>query len=150
MLTFLNRSLALLLLAASPTHAADPKAINDQMKEVAGAAEFLRSVPKHFATLKAMDRAKRRVTLLMEGDKEPREWPLAPDAELKLNGWWRRLDRVKQPVAVSMLADELSEQDIHGVGMQLEARDEKGITLKPASGKSVTRATAKAEVTRGA
>jgi hypothetical protein len=34
--------------------------------------------------------------------------------------------------------------------MPLEARDEKAVTLKPASGKSVTLATAKAEVTRGA
>ncbi|HEY1859634.1 MAG TPA: hypothetical protein VGG61_04730, partial [Gemmataceae bacterium] len=63
---------------------------------------------------------------------------------------WLQLDRVKQPVAISMLADELSEQDIHGTGMPLEARDEKAVTLKPASGKSVTLATAKAEVTRGA
>src|SRR6266851_3601012 len=146
------------MLAAAPLTAADPKAINDQMKEVAGAAEFLRSVPKHFATLKAMDRAKRRVTLLMEGDKESREWPLAADAELKLNGWWGRLDqftigdrvwvwlqldRVKQPIAISMLADELSEQDIHGTGMPLEARDEKGATFKQTSGKSVTLPTAK-------
>jgi hypothetical protein len=158
MLPYLTRSLALLLLAASPVHAADPTSVSDQMKEVAGAAEFLRSVPKQFATLKAMDRAKRRVTLLMDGDKEPRDWPLTADAELKLNGWWGRLDqfqigdrvwvwlqldRVKQPIAISMLADELSEQDIHGTGMQLEARDDKAVTFKTASGKSVTLPTGK-------
>jgi hypothetical protein len=162
--TFLTRLLTLALLTAAPVHAADPKSVNDQMKEVAGAAEFLRSVPKHFATLKAMDRAKRRVTLLLDGDKETRDWPLAPDAELKLNGWWGRLDqfsigdrvwvwlqldRVKQPVAVSMLADELSEQDIHGPGVQLEARDDKGLTLKPINGKDWTLKNAKTEVSRG-
>src|SRR6516162_6733130 len=79
-------------LLSQPAHAADPKPA-EAMKEVAGSAEFLRSVPKHFAVLKGMDRAKRRVTLLMDGEKEPREWPLDPDAELKLNGWWGRLDQ---------------------------------------------------------
>jgi hypothetical protein len=139
------------------------------MKEVAGAAEFLRSVPKHFAILKAMDRAKRRVTLLMDGDKEPRDWPLASDAELKLNGWWGRLDqfpigervwvwlqldRVKQPIAISMMADELSEQDIHGSGLELETfisavMVQNGIRLKPPNGKSLDIFTNKAECFRG-
>jgi hypothetical protein len=54
----------------------------EQMKEVAGDAEFLRSVPKHFATLQGMDRAKHRVTLLMEGETQPKEWPLAADVEI--------------------------------------------------------------------
>jgi hypothetical protein len=127
-----------------PAIAADAKP-EEKMREVAGSAEFLRSVPKHFATLKGMDRGKKRVTLLMEGEAEPREWPLAPDAELKIAGWWGRLDqfsigdrvwvwlqldRVKQPIAVSMLADELSEQDIHGSGVELTGREGKGITLK--------------------
>src|ERR1700687_1551665 len=124
--------------------AADAKP-EEKMREVAGSAEFLRSVPKHFATLKGMDRAKHRVTLLMEGETEPREWPLAPDAELKIAGWWGRLDqfsigdrvwvwlqldRVKQPIAVSMLADEISEQDIHGSGVELTGREGKCINLK--------------------
>jgi hypothetical protein len=127
-----------------PAVAADAKP-EEKMREVAGSAEFLRSVPKHFATLKAMDRAKNRVTLLMEGETEPREWPLASDAELKIAGWWGRLDqfsigdrvwvwlqldRVKQPIAVSMLADELSEQDIHGAGVELTGREGKSIGLK--------------------
>jgi hypothetical protein len=134
------------------------------MKEVAGSAEFLRSVPKHFATLKAMDRARQRVTLLMEGETQAREWPLVADAEIKIQGWWGRLDqlaigdrvwvwlqldRVKQPVAVSMLADEVSEQDIHGDGVQVTARDENGITVKTAGEKSLTFKTAHAEIFRG-
>jgi hypothetical protein len=138
--------LPLFLCIASPftVDAADAKP-EEKMREVAGSAEFLRSVPKHFATLKAMDRAKRRVTLLMEGETEAREWPLAPDAELKIAGWWGRLDqfsigdrvwvwmqldRVKQPIAIYMLADEFSEQDIHGSGVELTGREGKSISLK--------------------
>jgi hypothetical protein len=55
-------------------------------------------------------------------------WPVEPDAEVWLNGFWGRLDQVKendrvwvwlkldrkkQPVSVAMIADELSEQVIH-------------------------------------
>src|SRR5205807_1099191 len=46
-----------------------PKPVNDKIKEVAGSAEYLRSVPKFFATLQAVDAANRRVTLLIEGEK---------------------------------------------------------------------------------
>ena len=45
---------------------------------------MLRSIPKHFATLQALDRAKRRLTLLLEGETTPHQWPLATDAEIKL------------------------------------------------------------------
>src|SRR5260370_34476491 len=73
--------------------AADAKP-EEKMREVAGSAEFLRSVPKHFATLKGMDRTRRRITLLMEGETQAREWPLVADAELKIQGWWGRLHPV--------------------------------------------------------
>jgi hypothetical protein len=133
------------LLAAEP----EPKSTNDKIIEVAGKAEFLRAVPKRFATLKAVDAARQRVELLVEGETQPTAWPLTPDAEVKVAGWWGRLDqftpddrvwvwfqadRKKQPVAVAMLADELSEQDIHGPGVTLVARDAGGITIKPAKG----------------
>jgi hypothetical protein len=100
-----------------------------QPKTVAGTAEFLRSVPKKFAKLQAVDAAHHRVEVLAEGETMPRSWPLTPDAEIKIAGWWGRLDqlhvgdrvwlwfktdRKKQPAAVCMLADALSEQDIHG------------------------------------
>ena len=54
---------------------------------------------------------------------------MPPDGEIKVRGWWGRLshlepqrrvwawfkvDRAKKPVAIFMLSDELSEQDIHG------------------------------------
>jgi hypothetical protein len=141
-------------LLAAPVAAAEPpkkdnKGVNDRIKEVAGTAEFLRGVPKYFATLKAVDLPGRRVTLLIEGEKLAKVWPLAPDAELKVFGWWGRLDqftagdrvwawfqtdRKRQPVAVAMLADEPSEQDIHGPGLTLVRRSGDTITVKPAKG----------------
>lgn len=105
---------------------ADP---NKKVKEVAGTAEFLRLLPKPFATIKEIDLARETVTLLIDGEKEPKTWTLEPDAEVKISGWWGRLDqfkpgdrvwawlkldRKKKPVSVVMLADELSEFDMHG------------------------------------
>ncbi len=136
--------------------------LNQKIKEIAGSAEFLRSVPKHFATLQAVDVPGHKVTLLIEGEKAPKVWPLVPDAEVKVLGWWGRLDqfqlgdrvwvwfktnRKKQPVAISMLADEISEQDIHGPGVTVEhygriKQQEPGlhgeITVKPVKGPSRT------------
>jgi hypothetical protein len=99
--------------------------------------------------------------LLIEGEKLAKVWPLAPDAELKVSGWWGRLDqfttgdrvwawfqtdRKKQPVAVAMLADEPSEQDIHGPGLTLVRRSADGITVKPVKG---AERTLKAKATEG-
>ncbi len=99
------------------------------VKEVAGTAEFLRLLPKPFATVKAVDATARTVTLLADGEAEPKTWPLEPDAEVKVGGWWGRLDqfrpgdrvwawlkldRKKAPVSVVMLADEVTEFDMHG------------------------------------
>jgi hypothetical protein len=110
--------------AAPP--APDP---NKKAKEVAGTAEFLRLLPKPFAVVKAIDPQARTVTLLIDGEKEAKTWPVEPDAEVKLGGWWGRLDqfrpgdrvwvwlkldRKKSPLSVVMLADELSEFDMHG------------------------------------
>jgi hypothetical protein len=136
---------------AVPTWADEPA--SDNIKEVAGTAEFLRSVPKHFATLQAVDRDRNQVTLLIEGETLPKVWPLTPDAEVKLCGWWGRLDqftlgdrvwvwfqtdRKQQAVAVAMLADELSEQDMHGPGVTLVKSDDDAITVKPVKGANRT------------
>ena len=133
------------LLAAEP----EPKSTDDKAVEVAGKAEFLRGVPKRFAALKAVDQVRLSVTLLIEGETLAKVWPLSPDAEVKVAGWWGRLDqlavgdrvwvwfqadRKKQAVAVAMLADELSEQDIHGRGVTLVAHNADGITIKPIKG----------------
>jgi hypothetical protein len=157
--------LAVLLAAPARADEPDSKPVNEKIKEVAGTAEFLRSVPKHFAILQGLDRSRGRVKLLLEGETQPREWPLAPDAEIKRFGWWGRLyqfqpgdrvwvwlqlDRVKQPVAVSMLADESSEVDIHGADLTIEAVAPETVTLKHSlGGMKRTLQTAKAEVFRG-
>jgi hypothetical protein len=148
---------AVCLLLGSPLMAAEPeqkqKPVNEKIIEVAGTAEFLRSVPKHFATLQAVDVANNRVTLLLEGEKLAKVWPLTPDAEVKVMGWWARLDqftvgdrvwvwfqtdRKKQPAAVAMLADEISQQDIHGRGVTLDASADGKITVKPPKGENRT------------
>ena len=143
--------LGALCLAPSAVRAADPVTppINEKIKEVAGTAEYLRSVPKHFAVLQAVDPARRRVTLLIEGEKLAKSWTLTPDAEVKFFGWWGRLDqftvgdrvwvwfhlnRDKQPIGVLMLSDEMSEQDMHGAGLPLVACGEGTITVKPIKG----------------
>ncbi len=144
--------------------AADKKTLNEKVKEIAGTAEFLRSVPKYFATLKAVDAAQLRVTLLIEGESLPKVWPLVADAEIKRAGWWARLDqlsindrvwvwfetdRQRQPRAVSMICDELSEQEIHGGGVVLEARQGNDLTLKPTVGKNRTVGATQTEIFRG-
>lgn len=119
----------------------------DQAKVVSGASEYLRSLPKRFATLRGVDAARHRVILLIEGESLAKVWPMTPEAEIKVSGWWGRLDqfrigdqvwvwfavdRRKQAVSVCMLADELSEQDMHGNGVKLVRRDENTITIKAA------------------
>ncbi|MBY0230147.1 MAG: DUF3179 domain-containing protein, partial [Gemmataceae bacterium] len=100
-----------------------------KMKEIAGTSEFLRLLPKPMGVVKAVDPEARTVTFLADGDKEAKTWPLEPDAEVKVGGWWGRLeqlkagdrawawlklDRKRRPVSVVMLADGLSEWDMHG------------------------------------
>src|SRR5919201_6633443 len=155
-----NRARCLLLAAAgllaAPLSADDKKAerrANDKIKEVAGTAEFLRSGPKHFATFQAFDPARRAVTLLLEGERLAKVWAVAPDAEVKVLGWWGRLDQVtpgdrvwgwfqtdrkKQATAVAMLADEPSEEDIHGPGVAVVTADAQGLTVKTAKGEKRT------------
>ncbi len=107
---------------------AKPSAKADADKEIAGTSEFLRVLPKPFATLKAIDTKARTVTLLLDGEKTAKVWPLEPDAEVKVGGWWGRLDqfkpeqrvwawlkldRKKNPVSVALLADGTTEQNMH-------------------------------------
>jgi hypothetical protein len=157
--------LSFVFLFLTSARAETPKAdAKKDPPEIAGKSEYLRSVPKHFATLKAVDPAKRSVTLLIEGDSMATVWELTPDAEVKVAGWWARLeyftigdrvwawfetDRDKKPVAVFMLCDELTEQDMHLAGRKVEAVDAERITLKPGKGKSRELNLAGAEVLRG-
>jgi hypothetical protein len=114
-------------------------------KSPAGKAEVLRKLPKKFARFLSADAKRLEVRLAVEGEKEPRTWKISPDAEIKLFGWWGRLeqfqpeqrvwvwfdiDRKQQPRGVLMLADEISEQDIHGQPRTLESLDLKQRTIK--------------------
>ncbi|MGL4554360.1 MAG: DUF3179 domain-containing (seleno)protein, partial [Gemmataceae bacterium] len=111
---------------ATSVHGPEPA---KKPKEVAGKSEFLRLLPKPFATLEAVDAKARTVTLRLDGEGQARAWPLEPDAEVKVGGWWGRpeqlapgqrvwawlrLGRDKKPTSVAMLADALSEYDLHG------------------------------------
>jgi hypothetical protein len=149
---FVLLSLGALTPAAEPDKKPD-KPANDKIKEVAGTAEYLRHVPKHFGTLKAVDATKRQVTILLDGETGAKDWPLLPDAEVKLSGWWARLDqltvgdrvwiwfqtnRKKQPTGIAMLCDELSEQDMHGSGVVLDKKGEGILTYKSVKGAART------------
>lgn len=116
-------------------------------KPVAGKADVLRHVPKKFAVfLEARPwesagarQGQMEMRLQVDGAEEsPRWWTLNADAEIKIRGWWGRLDQLqhgdrvwvwfaidqkKQPTGILMLADELSEQDIHGRLPTLKAVD---------------------------
>src|SRR5262249_18452788 len=99
-----------------------------------------------------------------DGDKTEREWPLADDAEVKVDGWWGRLDQLTlgqrvwvwlrtdrkgKSVAVAMLADDTSQQDIHGTGL-VGLKNAPGVLgLKPDRGPERVLKTAAAQAWQG-
>ncbi|NNE92895.1 MAG: hypothetical protein HKN23_14720 [Verrucomicrobiales bacterium] len=112
-------------------------------KFVGGKADLFRHVKKHFATLVDVDESgdAARVTLHIEGQEAESKWQVKPDAEIKIHGWWGRpsqlqtgdrvwvwlaVDRQKKPTSVLMIADEISEQDIHGQPWTVETISENG------------------------
>jgi hypothetical protein len=124
-----------------------------------------------FGILKAADPQRQRITVVLEGEQEAKEWPLRPGAEIWHDGWWSRLDQftvgdrvwiwfekdgAKQPVAVSLLADELSEQHLFAP-VKVKAVNTSGpdlgtMTLETVRGGKPTARTvklAKAELFRG-
>jgi hypothetical protein len=150
----------LLAPAAEHHHPAPPK----KERMIAGAAEALRALPKRFARLLSVDPAGRRVTLLVEGDSLAKGWTLTPDAEVKADGWWGRLeqfrpgdrvwawfhlDRQGQANGILMLADELSEQDIHGRGVKLESHARGTLVVRAGSSAARSLKLQGAEVYRG-
>ena len=163
-LAFLVASPWLFAVAPPPSKAAVDKKAEKAIREVAGTAEFLRSLPKRFGTLVRVDLSGRKVTLRFDGDKSDREWPLTEDAEIKVEGWWGRLDqlvvgeriwawlktnRKNQPAAVAMLADDISQQDMQGaVTVKLAGLNK--ILLAPEKGPDRALETAKAEAYTGA
>lgn len=98
-------------------------------KPIGGKADVLRSVPKKFATFLKYLKKEHAIKLQFEDEDKPETWPINADAEVKLHGWWGRLDqlkpkqriyvwldidRKKKPISILMVADEISEKDIHG------------------------------------
>jgi hypothetical protein len=146
--------LALGLFAASVPAAAPPintradsRRIDKTIREVAGSAEYLRSVPKRFAVVKRI--SPQGVDLLFDGETTTRVWPLDEVPEIKVDGWWGRLDQItpgervwvwlktnrkKEPVAIAMLADDLSQQDIHGTGVTVVKNPGGKLVVKPEKG----------------
>src|SRR5262249_13098 len=121
--------------------------------------------------LKAVDPQQRRITLLLEGETESKQWPVRPDAEIWRDGWWGRLDQVTlgdrvwgwfqkgdagEPLAIWLLAVELSEENLYGMGkvkaVDAAAGDEATVTLESTrSGKPLERTVklANAQIYRG-
>jgi hypothetical protein len=154
----------LLPAAAPPARPRDDKKIEKTIREVAGTAEFLRSLPKRFGTLVSVDVPRRTVRIRFDGDKNDYEWLLTEDAEIKIDGWWGRLDqlapgervwawlktnRKNEPVAIAMLADDTSQQDIHGFGVKVKTNGNGKIVLSPEQGPARVLDTAKAEAFAG-
>src|SRR5262245_13093730 len=145
---FLTSACLALPAAAPPARPNLDKKAEKAIREVAGTAEFLRALPKRFGTLVSVDVQGRRVRIRFDADKHDYEWPLTEDAEVKVDGWWGRLgqlvpgervwvwlktNRKNDPVAVAMLADDLSQQDIQG-GLTVKANGAGKIVLAPETG----------------
>jgi hypothetical protein len=114
----------------------------DPLKE---RATLLRAAKKPYAEFVGADPSKGTVSLRLEPDGTEVEWPVDPEAELRVRGWWggredfvkgdrvwvwARPDRDGKPKAVFMLADEVSEQDIHQVAWTLAAVEDAKLVLK--------------------
>jgi len=123
------------------------KSLTAKELDIVGPMGNLNPTSRRFGTLKAADPQNQRVTLLIEGESEPKEWALSPGAELWHDGWWGRLDqftvgdrawvwfekdRANQPVKVALLADELSEQDFYAA-VKVKALNATGTDLGTAT-----------------
>ena len=126
---------------------------NNKVKMIAGKSELLRLLPKPFGTIKAIDAKARTVSLLLDGETVAKVWPVEPDAEVKIAGWWGRLDqfkagdkvwvwlkldRTKNPVSVAMIADEASAADIRYDAL---AKPKVAATAQPVIGENAEKIT---------
>ena len=124
---FLMRTLSMMLTVLFSIGAlySDEK---EKPKQVSGKADVLRHVKKSFAEFVGTDEMK-TIRLRIEGEDHLSEWLPQEDAEFKIDGWWGRpeqfrtgdrvwvwfaVDRIKEPVSILLMADEVSEMDIHG------------------------------------
>ena len=121
--------ITLTLVLVSATITAQESNQTAKKKPVAGKADVLRAVPKKFSRCLGVDDKTGQVLLQIDGQKETTRWTVQTDAEIKIAGWWGRLDqfsvndrvwawfavdRKKRPKSILMLADETSEKLIHG------------------------------------
>jgi hypothetical protein len=124
--------LAIFLAFAAPQ---DQKAVEKILKE---RATLLRSAKKLYAAFVEADPAKGEIRLRSEEDGQEKTWVLDAEVEVRAHGWWGGLedlvkgerlwfwvrpDRDGKLRAVFMVADELSEQDIHQVPYALSSVD---------------------------
>ena len=122
----------LLLLAAAAQDAQETEKI------IKGRATLLRTALKPHAAFLGFDAARGELRLRAENDAQEKTWPVDPDAEVRVQGgwggledlakgdrvWaWIRLDRESKPRSIFLIADEISEQDIHQVPWTLAAAD---------------------------
>ncbi|MBC7965891.1 MAG: DUF3179 domain-containing protein, partial [Fuerstia sp.] len=109
---------------------ADYKPLTEEALTPAGPLGNLDVSVRHFAILKAIDVENQQVTLQVEGESPSIVRTLEPGAEVWCSGWWGRLDQfvVGDRVwvwnskhdagkSISLLADELSEQEFYGASI---------------------------------
>jgi len=109
---------------------ADFKPLNESNTEIAGPLGNQDVTVRHFAILQNFDTERQQLTLQVDGDAETTECSLEPGAEVWYSGWWGRLDQFakgdrvwvwfstnrNQTNTISLLSDELSEQNFYGAG----------------------------------
>lgn len=101
-----------------------------------GRATMLRSALKYHAAFLGAEAG--RITLRPDGSADAQSWPVDPDAEIRIQGHWGGLEDLDRggtiwvwtrigpdgkARAVFMVADEISEQDIHQVPYTVTAVD---------------------------
>jgi hypothetical protein len=131
-MTTATKTLALLVVFAAPQ---DPKGAEKILKE---RATLLRSTKKLYALFLEADPRKNEIRLRSEESGQEMIWTVDVDAEIRVHGWWGALEDLKRgdrlwfwvrperegrPPAVLMVADEISEQDIHQIPYALGSID---------------------------
>jgi hypothetical protein len=99
---------------------------------------LLRQSPKHFVTVVQTDTKNHTVELQVEGKKGTETLTVEPDAEVKIHGTWGRLDQLVagdrawvwmhkakkgHRARIFVIADEISEQEIHGLPYEVTGAD---------------------------
>ena len=123
---------------------------------------LLKHSPKHFVTVIGTDAKTRSLELRIEGQKAAREFVLEPDGQVKIHGWWGRLDQLvpgdrawiwmhkpkkDERGRIFMIADEISEPKIHGLPYEVKGIDSVAGGRSPCSA-STARRPSRSEISR--